>query len=73
MMPAVVLGIVGAFFGTLYFGGERLEAWESPQAAVEAVEASGPKAKKKAAKKAAKKKAAKKKSSKKSAKKKSSK
>jgi hypothetical protein len=47
-----ILGVVAAFFGTLYYGGDRLEAWESPQAAVEANEASGPKAKKKAKKKA---------------------
>ena len=43
-----ILGVVAAFGGTLYFGGDRLEAWESPQAAVEEVEASDPGSKKKA-------------------------
>lgn len=43
-----ILGVVAAFGGTLYFGGDRLEAWESPQAAAEAAEASAPKSKKKA-------------------------
>jgi hypothetical protein len=43
-----ILGVVAAFGATLYYGGDRLEAWESPQAAVEAAEASGPKPKKKA-------------------------
>jgi hypothetical protein len=43
-----ILGVVAAFFGTLYYGGDRLEAWESPQAAVEAAEASAPTSKKKA-------------------------
>ena len=42
-----ILGVVVAFGGTLYFGGDRLEAWESPQAAVEAAEASAPASKKK--------------------------
>lgn len=43
-----ILGVVAAFFGTLYYGGDRLEAWESPQAAVEAIDASDPSLKKKA-------------------------
>jgi hypothetical protein len=41
-----ILGVVAAFGATLYYGGDRLEAWESPQAAVEAAEASGPRSKK---------------------------
>jgi hypothetical protein len=47
-----ILGVVAAFGATLYYGGNRLEAWESPQAAVKAAEASGPKAEKKAKAKA---------------------
>jgi flagellum-specific peptidoglycan hydrolase FlgJ len=43
-----ILGVVAAFGGTLYFGGDRLEAWESPQAAVEEIEASDPGSKRKA-------------------------
>lgn len=43
-----ILGVVAAFGGTLYFGGDRLEAWESPQAAVAEVEASDPGSKRKA-------------------------
>jgi hypothetical protein len=49
-----ILGVVAAFFGTLYYGGDRLEAWESPQAAVEAIDASDPSSKKKKKKKKAK-------------------
>jgi hypothetical protein len=40
-----ILGVVAAFGATLYFGGDRLEAWESPQAAVEAAAAAPRKAK----------------------------
>ena len=47
-----ILGVVAAFFGTLYYGGDRLEAWESPQAAAKAIDASDPSLKKKAKKKA---------------------
>ena len=43
-----ILGVVAAFFGTLYYGGDRLEAWESPQAAVKAIDASDPSKKRKA-------------------------
>jgi hypothetical protein len=43
-----ILGVVAAFGGTLYFGGDRLEAWESPQAAAEELDASAPAANKKA-------------------------
>lgn len=43
-----ILGVVAAFGATLYYGGDRLEAWESPQAAVEDAEASAPTSKKKA-------------------------
>ena len=43
-----ILGVVAAFGGTLYFGGDRLEAWESPQAAVKEIEASDPGSKRKA-------------------------
>ena len=46
-----ILGVVAAFGATLYYGGDRLEAWESPQAAVKAAEASGPTSKKKAKRK----------------------
>jgi flagellum-specific peptidoglycan hydrolase FlgJ len=42
-----ILGVVAAFGATLYYGGDRLEAWESPQAAIEAAAASAPKSKKK--------------------------
>jgi hypothetical protein len=41
-----ILGVVAAFFGTLYYGGDRLEAWESPQAAVQAIDGSDPSKKK---------------------------
>jgi hypothetical protein len=42
-----ILGVVAAFGGALYFAGDRLEAWESPQAAIKAAEASGPASRKK--------------------------
>jgi hypothetical protein len=42
-----IVAVVGAFFGALYFGGNALEAWESPKPEAQAATAHAKRAKKK--------------------------